>query len=175
MTAPSLFEWLPVREATFSQCGRYRYTLRRQWDNSKPYVMFVMLNPSTADAVQDDPTVRRCIGFAQTWGYGGLLVGNIFALRSTNPNALYGLIDPVGPDNDAALEALHSEAALTVAAWGVHGKIYGRGASVLQLLASPVYCLGTTKEGYPRHPLYIAGDTQPVLLERRTDGVHNDS
>ena len=178
MTSPTLFDWLPVKDATFSPCERYRYTLRRQWDASKPYVLFVMLNPSTADATQNDPTIRRCIGFAKRWGYGGLLVGNIFALRSTDPRRLYLVRDPVGPDNDVALVNLHHEASFTVAAWGVHGKFNGRGDRVLQLLVGlaypgklggPVYCLGITKEGYPRHPLYITSDTQPVLLERKDD------
>ena len=183
MVALSMFDPLPViRDATFSPCGRYRYTLRRQWDESKPSALFVMLNPSTATALLDDPTIRRCIGFAKAWGYGGLLVGNIFAMRSTNPHVLYKADDPIGVDNDVALVNLHHEAVLTVAAWGVHGKLNGRGDRVLQLLVGhaypgrlggPVYCLGTTKEGYPRHPLYIAGDTDPVLLERRADGLHN--
>ena len=163
MVALSMFDPLPViRDATFSPCGRYRYTLRRQWDESKPSALFVMLNPSTATALLDDPTIRRCIGFAKAWGYGGLLVGNIFAMRSTDPDVLYDADDPVGPDNDAALAGLHSEAALTVAAWGVHGKYLGRGNAVLRRLGGAVRCLGQTKDGHPRHPLYIAGDCMPV-------------
>jgi hypothetical protein len=92
--------------AVFSTCRRYRYVLRRIWDRSTPPAMFVGLNPSTADEVKDDPTVRRCIGYAKRWGFGGLIMTNIFAFRSTDPNALVELDDPVGPRNDAWLRRL---------------------------------------------------------------------
>ena len=116
MVSQTLFDLPSKNAAAFSPDRRYRYTLRRQWDDALPYCLFVMLNPSTADATQDDPTIRRCIGFTKAWGFGGLLVGNLFALRSTDPAALYHADDPVGPENDSCLRTLRDEAALSVAA-----------------------------------------------------------
>jgi hypothetical protein len=124
-----------------------------------------MLNPSKADHVENDPTVRRCIGFAEAWGYGGVDVVNIFALRSTDPLELYGHDDPIGPENDAAILSAAAGAARVVAAWGHHGALRHRGSDVLRLIersGRTVECLGMTKDGYPRHPLYIRGSVEPV-------------
>lgn len=144
--------------ARFDTSGRYRYRLWRRWSTCYPPAVFVMLNPSTADASNLDPTCRRCVGFAREWGYGGIEVVNLFALRSTDPSALYGAADPVGPENDAAIV----EAALlgpVVAAWGVHGALNRRGREVAALLrrelGKPLLCLGVTVRGEPRHPLYL--------------------
>lgn len=140
----------------------YRYKLWREWDASLPTVLFVMLNPSTADETQLDNTCRRCLGYAKEWDYGQLLVGNLFALRSPNPNRLYRHDAPVGPENDEHLEALAEQAEQVVFAWGHHGELHDRGADVADLLAEhdPV-ALALTQEGHPRHPLYLPGDLEP--------------
>lgn len=147
-------------DATFSGCRRYRYVLERHWDDALPAVLFIGLNPSTADEQADDPTVRRCVRFAQDWGYGSLLLANLFALRSTDPKGLLDAADPVGRWNDRWLKRLESRASLSVAAWGVHGTLRDRDRTVAARLVN-LHCLGTTKDGHPRHPLYLRADTQP--------------
>lgn len=152
------------RGAKFDPTGRYRYSLSRTWDSALPRVAFVMLNPSTADGRADDPTIRRCIGFARRWGYGSLVVVNLFAYRTPSPAALARALSPVGPDNDRHLRAARSRSAAMVAAWGVHGALLGRDQAVMALLArgrKPLLCLGTTRDGHPRHPLYLPADVQP--------------
>ncbi|MCL6432844.1 MAG: DUF1643 domain-containing protein [Leptolyngbyaceae cyanobacterium HOT.MB2.61] len=141
----------------------YRYSLWREWNFYAPRVGFVMLNPSRADALVDDPTIRRCVGFARAWGFGGLEVVNLFAYRTASPVELSQAVDPVGVENDAYLAALGNRVEKIVLAWGNWGKLQGRDRIVLPLFAphNPVYCLGITKAGYPRHPLYLKGD---VLL-----------
>ena len=146
--------------ATFSECRRYRYTLGRRWDSGKS-VMFVGLNPSTADETLDDPTIRRCIGYAKAWGYNGLLMTNIFAYRSTDPKGLLTIEDPVGPGNDEALLRCFSEVDLAIAAWGVHGTLAKRNEKVRELL-TPLYYLRLTKEGHPGHPLYLPKTLTPI-------------
>lgn len=146
------------RAATLSRCRRYRYSLTRTWDTDLPTVAFVGLNPSTADARRDDPTVRRCVGFARDWGYGTLILVNLFAFRATDPSELLDVRDPVGPENDDWLARVAESADKVVAAWGVHGCLRGRDQAVLGLLPS-VACLGRTREGHPRHPLYLARTT----------------
>jgi len=152
--------------AVLSPCGTYRYTLDRVWDASLPTALFVMLNPSTADANVDDPTIRRCRTFATREGCGALTAVNLFALRSTNPDALTEHPDPVGPDNDlhTAL-ALDRQPAVVIAAWGAHPFARPRAAQVARLLAvhgGRLDSLGTTKQGAPRHPLYVHRD-QPLV------------
>jgi hypothetical protein len=152
--------------AVFSGRRTHRYALTRWWDADRPAAVFVMLNPSTADAFTVDPTVRRCIGFAQRWGAGGLVVLNAFALRSTNPKALYTHPDPVGRLNDAVIaDYVRRYAGVrVVVAWGQHGTHLDRAGRVVRVLSSvgaqPV-CLGVTKSGQPRHPLYAPGDAEP--------------
>ncbi len=152
-------------DASLSKCGNYRYSLMRRWDQGSP-LRFVMLNPSTADATVDDPTIRRCMGFARREGYAALIVVNLYAYRSTDPKALLTCADPVGPSNDEILR-LHLMSARSgptpvVAAWGLHGRT-SRVAEVLSLTSDVDWrCLGTTKDGHPRHPLYVRGD-QPLV------------
>jgi hypothetical protein len=147
--------------AEISVCGRYRYTLWRRWATG-PQVLFVGLNPSTADATLDDPTIRRCIGFAKAWGYGGLLMANLFAWRATDPRHMLAAADPVGPRNDQALLEVHGKAALTVAAWGAQGSFLGRELVVRSLLPH-LHVLRLTKGGHPGHPLYLPSSLRPVL------------
>lgn len=151
--------------ATISTCGVYRYTLDRIWSASLPTALFIMLNPSTADASEDDPTIRRCISFAKRMDCGGLTVVNLFALRSTDPDALTSHPDPVGPDNDTHTAlALGKRLGCVIAAWGAHPFARTRAEAVTGLLAAhgwQLNCLGTTKAGDPRHPLYVRGD-QPL-------------
>lgn len=147
------------RSATLSVCRRYRYTLTRLWDQGRPLIVFVGLNPSTADGRRDDPTVRRCVGFARDWGYGALVLVNLFALRSTDPARLRRARDPIGPENDDWISRLVQAATMIVAAWGAHGDLRGRDRRVLELLPT-VFCLGRTRDGHPRHPLYLARETE---------------
>lgn len=142
------------KSALFDDGREYRYRLRRTWDIGKPTIAFIMLNPSTADATTNDPTVRRCIDYAKRWGYGTLLVGNIFALRSTEPQQLYEHAEPIGPENDEHLRLIHGEAKRTVAAWGANGTFGDRGETVAQMLDGNLHAFDTTKEGQPIHPLY---------------------
>lgn len=148
--------------ARISACGRFRYALWRRWDPAGPVVCFIGLNPSTADARADDPTLRRCMRFAHDWRFGGLVMANLFAYRATNPAALRQAPDPVGPRNNHWLRRLSAQAALTVAAWGNGGRLGARDAEVLRLLGA-VSCLGTTRTGAPRHPLYLPASTRPRL------------
>jgi hypothetical protein len=149
--------------AELSRCGCYRYALRRCWDPSAPLVLFIGLNPSTADATVDDPTSRVCMGYARRWGYGGLLIGNLFALRSTDPAGLRVVRDPVGPRNDARLRGLQEAAALVVCAWGEGGAYRARDQEVLARLRAP-HCLSRLRSGRPGHPLYKRADLEPVPL-----------
>lgn len=164
----SLFPTTIERAATFSPCKTFRYTLSRRWSEGKLVAAFVMLNPSTADASIDDPTIRRCMSFARSWGYHGIEVVNLFALRSPNPQDLIDSaeagVDPIGSKNDAAIDSTCSRCAKVVAAWGAHPFAVNRAKAVLTIkgLGMFVECLGTTKDGSPRHPLYVKAD-QPLI------------
>lgn len=153
-----------VGTAVLSHDGVYRYELRRTWGNEDgPLVCWVMLNPSTADADNDDPTIRRCISFSNRWGFDRLVVVNLFALRATDPKELKLASEPVGSANDATILAAALESEQVIAAWGAHGTHLNRAAKVTQLLtgtADPLalWCLGITNKGAPRHPLYVPGE-----------------
>ena len=147
--------------AEFSRCRRYRYTLERRWATRGPTVVFIGLNPSTADERTDDPTVRRCVGFARDWGFAGVVLVNLFALRSTDPALLLTDRDPIGPDNDHWIRSSLRAAAMVVAAWGVRGGLLDRDAAVAAI-AGDLHCLGLTKAGHPRHPLYLSACTTAV-------------
>lgn len=164
--------------ATFSPCQTYRYTLTRQWDwhaaildddlhDGGSTLAWIMLNPSTADAMVDDPTIRRCVSFAKAWGFVGITVVNLFAVRSPDPAILRTHPDPIGPANDDVLRDLVDDGGIRtfMAAWGSHPTVERRAAAVVGMLrgaGAKVDCLGLTKTGHPRHPLYVKGDTQPV-------------
>ncbi len=146
------------KSAVMSADGKYRYCLNRQWAEGKP-VAFVGLNPSTADAHVDDPTIRRMIGFAQHWGFPGIRVSNLFAVRMTNPASLVGVEVPIGPDNDAVLSGLGQVADLVVVCWGNDGIFKERCDEVAKILP-PAKCFGLTLLGQPRHPLYLPHTTE---------------
>jgi hypothetical protein len=147
--------------ATISECNRYRYSLERAWSAGTSRLLVIGLNPSTADSSADDPTVRRCVGFAKQFGFDGLLIGNLFAARSTSPVALRSFEDPIGPDNDMWLQKLQAKAGRVVVAWGNGGRNGGRSAAVIGLLRDP-YCFGKTRMGEPLHPLYLPGSADLV-------------
>jgi len=148
--------------AMFSSCRRWRYLLWRRWDGAKPAANFLMLNPSTADEVKLDPTCSRARDYAERWGYGALIVTNVFAFRSTNPDKLRAVKDPVGPGNDAAILRAAKEAAIVVCAWGNHGAFRDRSSQVKNLLKKiELHSLRLNANGEPAHPLYLPGALKP--------------
>ena len=152
--------------AVFSPCRTYRYLLWREWIGGVGYAMFVGLNPSTADETQDDPTIRRCIAFAKSWGYAGLCMTNLFAFRATDPKDMMAVADPVGPDNNANLLDVAKDAGVIVAAWGAKGTHKGRDAEVCKMLP-PLHFLALTKDGHPGHPLYLPKTLTPFPMEAK--------
>jgi len=148
--------------AIFSPDRRFRYALWRRWKflDHLHQVMFVCLNPSTADETNDDPTIRRCIKFAISWGFGSMCMTNLFAFRATDPAMMMSAIDPVGPDNDWHLQSCAKESSLIVAAWGNDGSYRRRDEQVRALLPA-LQCFGKNKTGQPKHPLYLRGDSYP--------------
>lgn len=153
--------------AHFSRCRRYRYLLWRDWDPSRHKLAFCMLNPSTADEVANDPTVARCEVRARRLGFGGLIVINAYAWRSTDPDVLPTVEDPVGPDNDAVIANVAANANMLICGWGKHATHLNRGRRVLEIIraagARPM-ALKLNKDGSPQHPLYIGYDAQPVEM-----------
>ena len=152
--------------AVYSDCEKYRYSLGRRWDAAGKQVMFVMLNPSTATEVQNDPTVERCEQRARALGYGGFRVTNIFAWRATDPRDMRAASDPVGPENDSILIESAEWADHIIAAWGTHGAHLDRGiavAGILRQQRKPLFHLGLSKAGHPKHPLYLPYSQQPII------------
>lgn len=149
--------------ALYSDCERFRYTLTRDWGPGRR-LLFVMLNPSTATELRNDPTIACCERRTRTLGYGSFEVCNLFAFRATRPADLRAAADPVGPENDAMLIRAARRADDILCAWGNDGGFRGRGAIVAALLAGtgrPLWHLGLTQAGAPRHPLYLRRATQP--------------
>ncbi|NJR62516.1 MAG: DUF1643 domain-containing protein [Cyanobacteria bacterium CRU_2_1] len=155
--------------AIFDPTGIYRYALWRSWNPLLPRIVFIMLNPSTADSHINDPTIRRCIQFAQTWGYGTLEVVNLFGLKTTDPQELLKKDDPVGVECDRHLGVAIDRAEQILVAWGNWGCLHQRDRVVMEQLPSKkkVYCLGINRSGQPRHPLYVKRDTLPTLYNPR--------
>lgn len=149
------------KSAILSADRKYRYVLTRIWDETKPTVVFIGLNPSTADEEADDKTIRKCIGYAKRWGYGKLIMANLFAFRSTDPSLLKRVEDPVGPDNDSYIQKCVSESNLVIACWGNHGKLLNRDKVLMDSLPNLV-CLKRNKNRTPHHPLYLSKDITPV-------------
>lgn len=153
------------RGAAFSPCRKYRYRLWRIWDKARSPLLFCMLNPSTADELANDPTVERCERRSRAMGYGGLVIVNIFAWRSTDPKMLYALADPVGSENDATILAEATKDGLVICGWGKHGALNERGSTVARMLLDndvQPHALKINADGSPAHPLYIGYDVQPV-------------
>lgn len=160
------------KNAIISDCKQYRYRLERTWDESKAKALFIMLNPSTADATDDDPTIRRCIGFAKQWGYGGLLVGNLYAYRATKPKELLTVKNPIGDENIEHLQKMFREAELIVCAWGnanivdALSKKYEYKPLRTTVITELTY-LELAKDGTPKHPLYLKGELSPKRYDIR--------
>jgi len=152
------------RTAWYSACGHYRYQLNVAWESMLPAVQFIGRNPSTATERQDDPTVRRCKRFAEGWGYGTLVMTNLAAFRDTDPARMHSAPDPIGPEND--VEFLGSRGpAVVICAWGTHAKdpaLYRHSLAVLAKLSQRAHVLRLTREGFPRHPLYLPAALRPV-------------
>lgn len=172
-------DYTTPKGAVISGCKKYRYVLWRRWSPSKPLVNFVMLNPSKADAYADDPTIRRCIGFANGWGYGGIIVTNLYGYRATYPGDLHWVDNPIGEKNDEYIQTVAQQSPLIVCAWGQTiremeckgvGKDKGRVLSGQQreqqvkdlLPTDKMHYLRLTQHGHPYHPLYLKGDLTPV-------------
>jgi len=164
LTSRSFTKGDAVSEAVYSDCESYRYLLTRTWATGRK-ALFVMLNPSTATEIQNDPTVERCERRARALGFGAFRVTNIFAYRATDPKVMRAATDPVGSANDAAILGSVAWADLVVCAWGNHGLHLGRGAEVTSLLRKtgvPLWHFGLTGHDQPRHPLYVGYDRQPM-------------
>ncbi len=152
-------------DAVISDCGKYRYLLRRVWDRAKPRALFIMLNPSTADARQDDATIRSCVRLASGLGYGSLEVVNVFGWRATAPDELLVLADPVGPRNEDVIATAISRCDVVIVAWGANIMAQRKADYVRSMVARhrpATYCFGKTKHGFPKHPLYIKSGTPLV-------------
>ncbi len=150
--------------AVFSPCQLYRYALWRIWDDTLPTVLFIGLNPSTADAERDDPTARRCIGFAHQWEFGGVYLTNLFAYKATQPSRLKAASEPIGIETDEWLLKLYGDTEMAIAAWGNHGSFRRRDRAVRQLLPC-LHCLKLTQQNQPAHPLYLKSHLRPMPLE----------
>lgn len=150
-------------DAQLSECGEYRYRLSRIWNPRKKPLTFLMLNPSTADANVDDPTIRRCMGFAEREQAGGVVVVNLYALRATNPLDLWQHVDPIGAGNDRAIvKAVKDAGGVIVCAWGGNAPMSRANYVKTNLVNNAqLLCLGKTKFNEPRHPLYLRKD-QPL-------------
>lgn len=151
-----------VSGAQFSPCGVYRYALWRKWDLSKPLIMFIGLNPSTATAEMDDPTIRRVKNFAKDWGYGGVYMANLFAMISPYPKDLLTCGDPIA-DNDRWLSHYSKYCKDILFAWGNFKEAAKRSKEVIEMFPNAV-CLGKNKDGSPKHPLYISASTKPIIF-----------
>ncbi len=160
-------------------CGPYRYLLWREWRPDCPRLLWIMLNPSTANETEDDPTLRRCITFSRAWSYGRLEVVNLYAWRTPSPSDLACVPSPVGSENDRYIREAALRAARIIVAWGAHPLAQERARQVLALLNQPVWCLGTTRAGHPRHPLYLGRETalrpfEPVAASLPDGGQRHD-
>mgnify|MGYP001187935155 FL=1 len=147
--------------ATFSKCNRYRYVLWRKWNSSDPQVMFIGLNPSTADHIHNDPTISRCINYAKSWGYGGIYMVNIFSYKTTYPDRLKSAIDPIGKNTNDWIKKIYDITHMCIAAWGNNGQLLNRSDKIRAMLPK-MHCLKITKSGEPSHPLYLKASLKPI-------------
>jgi len=148
-------------DAIFSKDRIYRYVLTREWDLKKPSLMIISLNPSTADEKINDPTIQRCIGFAKQWGFGKLIVTNLFSFRATSPKDLFKSKNPVGDKNDYWIKKLSKKVNKIVLAYGNYGKFKNRHEKILKIINNP-YCIKESKTGMPMHPLYLKYTKKPI-------------
>lgn len=165
------------KAAVISPCGRYRYLLRRVWDHDRPRALFVMLNPSTADAEIDDQTIRSCTRLGKACGHGSFEVANLYGWRATNPDELSTVDDPIGPDNDRIADAAINRCDLVICAWGAHpisGRRNRRMWELTNYRVPAAFCFGKTKAGYPKHPLYIKTGTPLVAYPCAAKGPTDD-
>ena len=155
-----------IKSAELSEDRMYRYSLSRSWDSNLPYVVFIGLNPSTADETEDDPTIRRCIGYAKAWGYGGIVMLNLFALRATEPRDMMVSYRPVGSKNNSVLikYSYNLRCHLYIAAWGNHG-VHRDRYKEARIIFDDLHYLKLNKSGQPAHPLYLKADLKPTLWE----------
>lgn len=156
------------QKARFSSCKRYRYRLEREWNEGRGTVLFIGLNPSTADHRRDDPTIRRCVRFARDWGYRRMQIVNLFAYRATYPEDLLTAADPVGSSNDRWISSSHKEADLTVACWGNHGMHLQRDRIIRKRL-DRLHCLRMNRSQQPAHPLYLKASLRPRPMTTDTN------
>ena len=150
------------KSAVLSPDSIYRYQLSRIWDEEKPKILFIMLNPSTADEFVEDPTIRRIVNYAKDWGYGSVYVGNLYAFRSTDPKGLKQTVDPIGENNLHHIQTLVGLVDKVIYAWGNNKK---EPNWLRDLVATP-YCIDISKKGVPKHPLYLKSDLQPKIYIR---------
>lgn len=150
------------KTAVLSHDNIYRYQLSRIWDEEKPKILFIMLNPSTADEFVEDPTIRRIVTYAKDWGYGGVYVGNLYAFRSTDPKGLKSIADPVGPENITHIQTLISVVDKVIYAWGNEEKE----PDWLKKMVDTPYCIEISKKGIPKHPLYLKKCLIPQIYKR---------
>jgi hypothetical protein len=149
------------QKTRFSRCRKFRYSLERSWCGGQGQILFIGLNPSTADHEWDDPTIRRCVRFARDWGFNSMAIVNLFAFRSTDPALLKLLPDPIGPRNDYWIKRYHSAAQLSVACWGNEGSLRQRASSVSAALGE-LYCIKHNDSRQPAHPLYLGAERRPI-------------
>lgn len=156
-----------IRRASFSRCGQYRYQLSRQWGNGEGRCVFIGLNPSTADAYTDDPTIRRCMDFTLRWGYSHMTMINLFAFKTPHPALLKKASDPEGAHNRRVLRRNCASANIIVAAWGAHGIFMDQASRLSNIWRDfPLHCFGLTKSGQPLHPLYQRSDARLRLFRQ---------
>jgi hypothetical protein len=152
--------------AIFDVSGRYRYSLWRAWSPYHTHIVFILLNPSTADEHKNDPTILRCMSFARAWNFGSMDVVNLFAYRATDYRELFNASEPIGAENNRFLMQAVEHASTIVLGWGVRGTFLSRDRQVMSLLAgrNDLHCLGIAKNGQPRHPLYVNGNTSLIQI-----------
>lgn len=158
-----------TKSASLSRCKKYRYQLERSWGKHTPRkstVVFIGLNPSTADATLDDPTIRKCMAYARAWQFNKLIMVNLFAWRATDPSELYATKNPVGNQNDRFIEQAVASSSLVVACWGEHGVLLNRATLVRAQFQRRLHCLKTNSSGQPTHPLYLPATLKPVKLPK---------
>jgi len=170
MYNPLMIQTEPIKStAVLSPCNKYRYQLRRYWGkrpSRQSTVVFVGLNPSTADATADDPTIRKCIAYARAWQFNSLIMVNLFAWRATDPNLLHQSKDPIGKQNDTYITAAVANASLIIACWGEHGSFMNRADELRSQYPRRLHCLKTNASGQPSHPLYLPASLTPVKLTK---------